>query len=200
MPIPKGYTKAQWATEKAKKNSPPATPPEGGTNGGGTPVRPQVKQMSGFKSAAELEAALPESTATTSVGEPPKRRSPKVTAPPDPFANDVRYQRGIANMAGFGIPRLVRTGFDVAAIAASDEDIRLSDSEVLSVEDHLYVMSKHMNIKMSLGMMWLLFVALLGELVIKRLITRTEVGKFFADLFKPRKPKGAESEPQTPQR
>lgn len=175
------WKKKTEATEVAK----PSQPATGGSVTGSVPVRPQVKQMSGFKSAEDLEKALPESTAT-GTADAPRKRATKTPPVVDPFAGDARYQRGIANMAGFGLPRLVRTGFDAAAMIATDEEIRLSDAENLAVEDHLYVMSKHMNVKMGLGIMWLLFATLLAELIVKRLITRTEVGKFFADLFKPK--------------
>lgn len=170
--MPRGYSKKKDAIESPH----PAPSPE--------TVRTQIKMMSGHASEEEMAASLPDNTMTTpALEEPARTRRPRRTkeemaaaraaqaGEADPNMSDPKYVKYLAEMRGFGGASLVKGGFNVAAIAAKDESIRLQDEEEAKLDGYFYVMSKKYNVLDPTNhwfTMALYFFGLLGSFIFAR--------------------------------
>jgi hypothetical protein len=151
------------------------------------PVRPQIKQMTGFETAEEMRAALPENT---SLGSPPmdgytpapkrSRRSKEEMAAAraaagldvdDPNMLDPRYKKAVENMRSGGLTTAVQAGFKTYAVVSKEPSWELQPDEDQKVDDFSYVLSKKYGVldptKHWIGMAFY-FVALMGTLIFKR--------------------------------
>lgn len=146
------------------------------------PVREQVKTMSGFNSEEEMLSSLPESTITALPTDEAPRRRRRTKAEmealragegsaPDPLLSDRRYQRAVGKGTFYGAPRIVKSGFSLAATIAKQDKIRLDDAETEDVEDFFYAVSKRHPFGDPFATWYgclFLFLALMGALVGKR--------------------------------
>lgn len=151
-------------------------------------VNDQIKQMSGFQDAAELEAALPETTtgpSETSEDRPRKKRRTKEEmaaarggasidpALGDPLLLDKRYQRAIQNMNSDTGTGFVKSGFKVASVAKGDPTWQLQPEEEEKSDDFFYVLSKKygwFDPSKSPVTMAIYFVAMLGTFIASRVM------------------------------
>lgn len=124
------------------KNKPKVDMPSAPTQP--TPVRQQVRDLSGFGNQDALEAALPDSTATPGPTAEPvkvrKPRTPKVEMPDDP-----RYAKAVADMTSFGGGRAVKAAFKTAAAVMDNEEVALNPKEEEAWDDYFYVVGKKSN-------------------------------------------------------
>lgn len=113
-----------------------------------SPVREQIKNLSGT-SKSELLESVPDSTALDTGDDAPKvRRKRAVSAdgPVDPNMADPKYARAVAKMTAFGGARIVKGGFKVAAVATGDASLQLNPEESEDWDDYFYVVSKKSSI------------------------------------------------------
>lgn len=170
--MPRGIPKKK-NPEMYKDATPPPTTAAPNTE----PVRPQIKQMTGFKSAEEMAASLPTDTMTSAPEERPRKytRKPKQEeAPRDPLLDDPRYKKAIASMQGFGGPKIVKGGFSAVALATSEPAIALNGEEGEQLDDFFYVLGKRYQALDPSGhwfTMLLYFLSMLGTFIFTRVMS-----------------------------
>lgn len=185
--------KAQAAAASAPIKSSSMTP---------QPVRAQIKNLAGM-SKEELAASVPESTAVSLDEAKPKRRS-KATVETDPMMDDPRYKKAIGNMTAFGGKRIIKSGFQAAALVMDSPDVGLNKEEEENWDDYFYVVSKKSNIDPTRP--WLL--ALTGVMMLlENIIVRVwkngsdsfskQLGEFFGFLKKEEEPTKEEGKAAT---
>lgn len=118
-----------------------------------TPIQKEIKNASGFADLDEVRAAMPIDPDVIDGGKkvpgaaaPKRTRSPRKpptsAPPPDPFANDKRYQEACGRMSALGGKGMIIRGFDAGAYALKDEKFKLNSEETLVWDDFFYVLSK----------------------------------------------------------
>lgn len=162
------------------------------------PIRPQIAEMSGHSSLETLIEDAPEKTgaqrgpsgrilnADGSERAPRKKRQAASAQPTEnPNMSDPRYRESIAGMTFFGAPRILKRGFSFASEVADDQEIALRDDESKLVDDYFYAVSKHSTFDPMATVIGrvLILVLLIGELVLTRVIAKTNLGKTFRELF-----------------
>ena len=148
-------------------------------------IREPIKQMTGFATEQEMQAALPDNTMTAPDAEEkprkPRRSKAEMEAqrareggsqtPDDPNMLDPRYKKAVEKMRSAGISTTVKSGFKTAAVVTGDQVWDLEKDEADDVDDFSYVVSKKYPI-MDPTRHWLsmaiYFLALLGTLIFKR--------------------------------
>jgi hypothetical protein len=162
------------------------------------PIRPQIAEMSGHSSIESLIEEAPEKTGAqrgengrilNKDGSERAPRKKRVTHSPtsndNPNMSDPRYREAIAGMTFFGAPRMVKRGFSFASEVADDHEIALREEESKLVDDYFYAVSKHSSfdpMATVIGRVVMLML-LIGELVLTRVIAKTDIGKTFRELF-----------------
>jgi hypothetical protein len=127
-----------------------------------TPVREQIKNMSGFANLDELRESVPESTAVPtapSTEKVPRKRRTRAemdAARGGSSVNmeDQRYADACANMAAFGGARGIKNAFKTAAVVTQKPSVELTKDEAKVWDDFFYVVSKKSNI--DVGKTWYL--------------------------------------------
>lgn len=182
MPMPKGAKKGPDGKMVAPSVSSPST------SKAPAPVREQIKNLAGM-SKEELAKSVPETTAGTIDDKPKRGRKP--SEPIDPLMQDERYRKAIGNMTAFGGKRVIKSGFQAAALVAADKDIALSQEEEENWDDYFYVVAKKSNIDPARP--WILAITgvmMLFEQIIVRLFKNgtndftKQIGEFFGFLEK----------------
>lgn len=109
-----------------------------------TPVRQQVRELSGFSNREELRDALPDSTASQHGDEPKtrKRRTKLEMGQASEDMQDPRYAKAVAKMTALGGARGIKTGFKVAATVLNDKEVMLDSEECELWDDYFYVIGK----------------------------------------------------------
>jgi hypothetical protein len=166
------------------------------------PAQPEatpIEQMTGHASQEEMLASLP--TSTVGVTGQEKQRGPngrllkadgterapkgsgtrRTTQPAvNPLMQDERYRRAIQGINFFGAPRMINSGFGIAATLMNDPEMSLKETEKEAVDDYFYALSKHLSFDPMANVVGRLLVllALIGELVVKRMMKYTDIGKW----------------------
>lgn len=162
-------------------------------------VREQVKKLAGFESREALREVVPDSTAhvETSTDEPRKRKPRTPAAPPtDPLMLDPKYAKAVAGMTAFGGARVIKGGFQAAALVTEKPDVALNSQEQEQWDDFFYVVGKKSNFDPTRPWYLILFsLVLLGEHVLTRLwkYNSESLSSQLAELFG----FGDKKEPQT---
>src|SRR5574337_552615 len=123
-----------------KKTEPASTPVVNNA-----PVREQIKQMSGHANAEEMAESLPDNTMVAPIEETPrkKRRTRaeiEAAEGMDPRLTDPHYRKAVAGMSGFGVPKIIKGGFDLTATVSQDVKWKLDDGEKETLDDFFYAL------------------------------------------------------------
>jgi hypothetical protein len=164
-----------------------------------TPEPTPIEKMTGHESQEEMLASLPSSTvgvtgtdkargpngrllkADGTERAPRGSRSTRSTQQTvNPLMQDERYKKAIAGINFFGAPRMINSGFGVAATLMNDPEMSLQPGEREAVDDYFYALSKHLQFDpmASVAGRLLVLLALIGELVVKRIMKYTDIGKW----------------------
>ena len=167
-----------------------------------------IQQLTGHVSADEMASELPSSTTmpdsrprgpngrllradgSERAAKGSRRSGASAQPPANPLLDDPRYKKAIQSINFFGAPRMINSGFSAAAVLMNDSDMRLSDSEKEAVDDYFYALSKHIQFDPMANLLGriLVLLALLGELMIKRVMKYTDIGKWLVQFAAEKKP------------
>ena len=89
-------------------------------------------------------------------------------------------------MSFFGAPRIIKRGFSTLATVTKDPDFELTDEENGYVQDYFYAVSKHTSFDPMAHIVGrlILFVLLMGELILPRLLKHSAFAKAIQELVK----------------
>jgi hypothetical protein len=169
-----------------------------------TPVRPQIKQMTGHASETEMAENLPTDTMAGAPGspedEPKRKRRTKAemdaargagASLDDPNMSDPRYKRIIEKTRAMGGVKIVKSGFALSGKP-------LDQDEELDFDDYFYVVSK--KVKFDPASSWLMMIVWFAGLMCQAIAARVlkskgeDLMKKVIEWFKPE----SESKKETP--
>jgi hypothetical protein len=98
---------------------------------------------------------------------------------------DPRYRKAIQGMSFFGAPRVIKRSFSVAADISKDASFALNEEEQSYVEDYFYAVSKHTAFDPMGSLMGrlILFVLLMGELILPRLLKNSKIAEQLKEMI-----------------
>lgn len=144
--MPKGRPRSKFPEDYAGEQTAAPAPRQAGAEIN-TPVRPQIKQMTGHMSEEEMAESLPTNTMLVEEDRPKRTRRAKPQEPAiDPLMADKRYAEAVSNMRGLGAPRVVKGAFNIIGTALENDKFPLNSDEEREVDDYFYVMGKKYSI------------------------------------------------------